>query len=480
MRGLADGALARAGLLTTDQQRRAAEVLDRLERDGIETVRVVMADQHGILRGKTLVAGAVAGAFRSGVAMTSTILLKDTSHRTAFSVWSANAGIAAGPLQGAADLLLVPDPERFFVLPWAPHSAWLFCDVHFPDGRPVPFSARQVLARAVERLAAQGMTATIGLEVEFQLFRLVDTELNHADTTMPARPPRTQALTHGYQFLTDTQYSGAEDILDTLRRMAQGLGLPLRTVEIEMGPSQFEFTFDPAGPMSQADAMVMFRTMVKDVATRQGLHATFMGRPALANAAASGWHLHQSVSDAAGRNLFQPGDEALTPQAAGWIAGLLAHARASSVMVAPTVNSYKRYQPYQLAPDRVAWGCDNRGAMVRALLKPGDPASRLENRAPDSAANPYHAIAAQLISGLAGLDQALTPPPPTETPYEAEAERLPSDLGEALAAFETSALYRGVLGDTFVDYLSQIKRAEWRRYLDAVSDWEQAEYFRLF
>jgi glutamine synthetase len=249
-----------------------------------------------------------------------------------------------------------------------------------------------------------------------------------------------------------------------------------------MGPSQFEFTFDPAPPMQHADNLMMFRTMVKEVCAVNGLHASFMAKPRLQNTFACGWHIHQSLENAkTGRNLFIPDRaDGLTPQAAGWIAGLLEHAAESALLTVPTVNGYKRYQPYQLAPNRIQWGQDNRGAMVRALMAPGDPASRIENRAPDTTANPYYAIAAQLVSGMDGMARALTPPPPTRSPYDGDAALLPVTMAEAIAAFDGSALYRGALGDGFVDYLVKIKRFEWARYLATVTEWEQAEYFSLF
>lgn len=476
------GALARRGLLDADECGAAEDMIARIDAEGLETLRVLFVDQHGILRGKTLVAGAARSLFENGMAVPSTLLLKDTSHRTAFPVWSADSGIAAGPMQGASDVLLVPRPASFRTLPWADHSAWIFCDVMFRDGNPVPFSSVRVLEQAVNRLAAHGLIARIGLEVEFHLFGIGDPALNHEQATMPGQPVLTRNIAQGYQFLTETRYAEVETILDRLRVMAQKLGLPVRSVEIEMGPSQFEFTFDPADPMTQAMSMVMFRTMVKEVAGANGLHASFMAKPRLANTAANGWHIHQSLLDAdTGRNLFVPdaGTE-LTAHAQGWVAGLLNHAAASSLLTAPTVNGYKRYLPYQLAPNRIQWGHDNRGAMLRALMQAGDPASRIENRAPDSSANPFFAIAAQLVSGLDGVTSGQMAPPPTQTPYEGDAARLPESLAEAIGAFDDSALYRSALGDEVVDYLLQIKRQEWARYLATVSEWEQAEYFNLF
>ncbi|MCF6234126.1 MAG: glutamine synthetase family protein [Rhodobacteraceae bacterium] len=479
---ISDANLARMGLLSAEACEAGEALLTRVAASDLETVRVLFTDQHGVLRGKTLVASAFPSAFTSGIAVASTLLLKDTSHRTVFPVWDDQPGPLSGPMQGVGDIRLVPDPATFRILPWSPHSAWIFCDVVHRDGTPIPYAARTVLKNATARLARADMAATIGLEVEFHIFERTDAALEHPQTTMPGAPPQTRALTHGYQYLTETRYSDAEAILDELRRAAQALDLPVRSVEIEMGPSQFEFTFEPASPMQHADNLMMFRTMVKEVCAGRGLHASFMAKPRLANITACGWHIHMSLADlASGRALFIPDRQGeLTPQADGWIAGLLAHATETSLLIAPTVNSYKRYQPFQLAPNRIQWGHDNRGAMIRALMAPGDMASRIENRAPDTSANPYYALAAQLIAGLEGITHGLKSPAPTRTPYQGDAGLLPTNLAQAIDAFEGSAMLRRTMGDEMVDYLTTIKRFEWDRYLSAISEWEQAEYFSLF
>lgn len=475
------GKLARLGLLSAEDCRKAAEITSRAQFDGIETVRVLFPDQHGLLRGKTVMPEAFAGVFDRGLNVPATLLLKDTSHRNAFPVWEGGTGLA-GPIQGAGDVLLVPRPDTFRALPWSGHSAWILCEPVCPDGQRIPFASSGVLQRAVDRLAGQGMAATFGLEVEFHIFELADPSAASEQAGRPGAPVQTRNLTQGYQYLTETRYGEVEGILDLLRRNAQKLGLPVRSVEIEMGPSQVEFTFAPGSAMAQADAMVMFRTMVKEVCARNGLHASFMAKPRLAGAMASGWHVHQSLQDlATGRNLFMPEAAGmLTPPASGWMAGLLKYAAETSLLIAPTVNSYKRYLPFQLAPSRIGWGVDNRGAMLRALMQPGDAASRIENRAPDSSANPYYALAAQIIAGAAGIREGLEAPKPTLSPYSEEAARLPRSLGQALDGFAGSTLCREALGADTADYLLQLKQFEWERYLDTVSEWEQAEYFDLF
>lgn len=476
------GALAEAGLHDAGRIARAAELVERLSTDGIETVRLVFADQHGILRGKTIVADAMAGVFASGIGVPSTLLLKDTSHRTVFPVWNGESMAGGMGFAGASDVLMVPDPDACTPVPWSPHSVLILCDLADRSGQPLAVSSRGILRATTDRLAGMGYQATMGLEVEFQIFEQVDAALAHDDATMPPAPIVTRNLTQGWQYLTETRYGEAEGILDTLRRMADAMGLAPRSMEIEMGPSQFEFTFAPSDPITQADRAVLFRTMVKEVCHREGLHASFMAKPRLPNAAASGWHIHQSLQRLhGGENAFTParGGE-LSTEASGWIAGLLDHADAACLLTCPTINSYKRFAPYQLAPNRVQWGWDNRGAMIRALTYPGDGASRIENRVADPTANPYLAFAAQIIAGADGIARAAVPPPATEAPYDERAALLPSSLIGAIEAFENSSLFRGTMGEGVVQYLAHIKRAEWDRYLSTVSEWEQAEYFNLY
>lgn len=475
------GSLAQRGLLDKSKLQAASELLAQVATTELETVRVVFADQHGVLRGKTIVASSLASVFEQGLAAPSTLLLKDTAHKTVFPVWSANPGIEGG-MGGAGDILLVPDPATFRVLPWSPHSAWLFCDPYFKSGDSIPFAPRGVLQKAITRLSDCGYRMMTGLEVEFHVLKTLDPRLDPAGSTMPGQPPVTQYLAQGYQFLTETRYNELEPVADILRRHCQSLQLPIRSMEIEMGPSQLEFTFDPADPLTHADNMMMFRTMVKEVCASQGLHATFMCKPDIENIAASGWHLHQSVLDrTSGENLMVPTtDTQLSEVASGWIAGLLEHAADCCLLTTPTVNGYKRYRPHQLAPDRIQWGRDNRGAMIRALTAPGDQASRIENRVAEPTANPYYYFASQILSGLDGLQRKLTAPPAVETPYDSNAEVLPDSLLSAIQHFEQSSFLRTELGDVFVDYLSRIRRSEWDRYHMTVSQWEQTEYFGLY
>ncbi|TJX02882.1 glutamine synthetase, partial [Neisseria gonorrhoeae] len=203
---------------------------------------------------------------------------------------------------------------------------------------------------------------------------------------------------------------------------------------------------------------VLFRSAVKQIARRHGYHATFMCRPKLPNIFASGWHLHQSlVSRTGGENAFMAKEtgketgEPLSPLGRAWLAGLLEHARASTVFTTPTINGYKRYRSYSLAPDRAIWGRDNRGVMIRVLGGANDPATRLENRIGEPAANPYLYMASQILSGLDGVDRKLDPGPSADTPYETKAALLPKSLREAVFALNDDPFFRGALGPEFVD-----------------------------
>ncbi len=476
------GFINQHGLWSDDDRRRAEAVIAQVEADGIETIRINFVDQHGLMRGKAIPADALKSAFDAGLAMTSTLLLKDTSHKTVFPVWGEDAGFGNKVLTGASDVIMVPDPASFRRLPWSPHSAWMLSTLYLPDGQALSLDSRNILNSALARLHAHDLDLMTGLEVEFSVFDVIDPKLAHGDGGMPAKAPDTQVLHHGYQYLTEDRYDQIEDVMDDIRRGAQALDLPVRSMEVEFGPSQFEVTFTPRPGAAHAQTMVYFRAAVKQICRRAGLHATFMSRPQIENGMASGWHLHQSlIGHKDGQNRMTPDKgEVLSPVGLNWVAGLLDHAQASCLLSTPTVNGYKRYQAFALAPDRVQWGVDNKGAMIRAITATGDPASRIENRVGEPAANPYLYLASQVLSGLDGIDRALTPPAPSTSPYEGEAVALPRNLGAAIEAFSKSTFYREAFPAGFVDYLVTIKQAEWDRYLSTVSDWEQREYFSTF
>ena len=445
--------------------------------DGLKQVRFSFADQHGVLRGKTLAVSEAKAAMERGVTLTSTLLLKDTSHKTVFPAFTPGGGVGMPELQGAADILMMPDESTFRVLPWAKDTGWVLCDLALQDGKPVPYDTRRVLKTAIEKL--KGHELVIGLEIEFHVFRIKDPRLQPADAGQPGNPPDVELLTGGYQYLTENRHDQLEPVFALIRNNLEELQLPLRSFEVEFGPSQLEITLSPLQALAAADAMVLFRNAVKQVARRHGYHATFMCRPKLPNVMSSGWHLHQSLTKN-GRNVFVAEKEDLSETGKHWLAGLLAHARGACTFSTPTINGYKRYRPYSLAPDRIVWGKENRGALLRVIGGPGNPATRIENRIGEPAANPYLYIASQIYSGLDGIAARPTLRPPADTPYEAKADLLPRTLDEALEALRKDKALRAGFGETFVDYYCRIKEAEIARFNLEVSDWEHREYFDLF
>jgi glutamine synthetase len=473
----------RHGLWSREQQEAATRLRRIVEEQKLEVIRFSFPDQHGILRGKTLVASEALRALESGCTITTTMFAKDTAHRTVFPVFTAGGGFGMKEMEGAADVLMVPDPLSFQVLPWVAATGWLLCDVHFADGRPVPFATRNLYKSVLTKLETRGYDFVAGLEVECHIFKLENTRMSPEDAGQPGRPPDVSLLSHGYQYLTEQRYDQMEPVLEIIRRDILALNLPLRSIEVEYGPSQCEFTFQPATGLAPADNMVLFRSAVKQICHRHGYHATFMCRPKLPNVVASGWHLHQSlVSRSNGGNAFATKDkgEVLSTFGRGYLGGLLQHARASAVFTTPTINGYKRYRSYSLAPDRAIWGRDNRGVMIRVLGGADDPATRLENRIGEPAANPYLYMASQILSGLDGVDRALDPGPSADTPYETKAALLPKSLGEAVMALKDDPFFREAMGAGFVDYYTHIKTAEIERFQAEVSDWEQREYFEMF
>ncbi|MCB2043153.1 MAG: glutamine synthetase, partial [Rhodoferax sp.] len=439
-------------------------------------------DQHGMLRGKTLVASEARDALWTGVNLTTTLLAKDTSHKTVFPVFTAGGGFAVEGLQGGADFTIVADPSTFKVLPWSARTGWVLCDAYMNDGRPCPYATRQVMQRALQQLHATGMEFVAGLEVEFHVFKREADALELDDSGQPGEPPRVSLLSQGYQYLTELRYDRVDAVMELLRANLSGLGLPLRSLEVEYGPSQFELTFGPMAGLLAADTMVLLRSAIKQVCHRAGYHATFMCRPRIPNVMSSGWHLHQSLRGSDGANAFIPSREGrdLSDIGLHYLGGLKQHACAAAALASPTINGYRRYRPFSLAPDRAIWARDNRGAMLRVLGGVGQAATRIENRVGEPAANPYLYMASQVFSGLDGMHNKTDPGPSADAPYDTPAEQLPRSLGDALACLRASEMLNRQMGEDFVRYLCHIKQAEIDRFNLEVSAWEHREYFDLY
>ncbi|HUP06330.1 MAG TPA: glutamine synthetase family protein [Caldimonas sp.] len=469
-----------------------------VEQRGLERVRIGWCDTHGVLRGKTLMASALEGALREGVTMVSTILLKDTSDRTAYRVFDDEDAHAVPGFRYANNLILLPDPHSIRELAWAAGTGWMRAEAWFGDGTPVPQDTRRILRTALDRLAHAGYGLVCGLEVEFHIYRIVDEandpSLDPHRAAWPGEAPTVAMIHPGYNLLAENWADLADEPLAIVQQTAQELGLPLRSLEVELGPSQVEAVFDATDALTAADHMVLFRNGVRQALRRAGYHASFVCRPPFPSAMASGWHLHQSlVERASGRNAFvrtavpanaSAGDARATLSDVGahWLGGLLAHGRGMAALSAPTVNAFARFRPNAMAPQSVIWGRDNRGAMLRVLGACGDAATRIENRIGEPMANPYLYVAAQVHAGLDGLQRKLDPGPEAGAPYAASGANLPASLGEGLDALATDeALVRG-FSPAVVDWYVRVKRSEVARH-DAAEDreaWQAREYFGRF
>jgi len=479
-----------------------------IEASGLELVRFGWCDLHGMLRGKTLTAQSAIKALRAGVGMVSTLLLKDTSDRTAFKVFEPGGTADLPGFEFASNLILLPDPASFKQLPWAQGTGWLRCQPWFQDGTPVPLDTRRILQKALARLAQQGFGMVCGLEVEFHIYRIKDTQhgpdLDPNLSAWPGLPPAVSMIHPGYNLLAEGWIDMAEEPLRIVQHTAQALGLPLQSLEIELGPSQVEAVFDATDAMTAADNMVLFRNGVRQALRRAGYHASFMCRPPFPNIMSSGWHLHQSlvqlqelhqprVDVATGQNAFMrdapapgstPADALYTLSDAGtaWLGGLLAHARGMASLCTPTVNGFGRFRPNALAPQAVLWGLDNRGAMLRVVGGAGDGATRIENRIGEPSANPYLYMAAQIHAGVDGLSRNLMPPRATESPYASDAEMIPTTLPDALGALQADAALVSGFGADFVRYYNHVKQSEAQRHAMAEdsTDFVRREYFSRF
>ncbi len=483
--------IERHGLWSGEQRSAARDLRKQVE--SLEMVRRAWADPHGASRAKALSPAAFLEALNGGYNINVATTTLDSAGERVFSSFTRGGGMGLAEMTGSPNLVVVPDPSTFRVLPWAKGVGWVLCDEYFRDGTPFHFSPRQLLKRQLARLKEKKLRLVIGLELEWYLARVLDERLSDEHVSVPGvrgRPVATAPIEPGFSYHSESNMDLMQPVLSELARAYAALGLPLRSLENDWGPGQVECTFGAQDALKAADDMLLFRTATRQVCRRLGCFATFMCRPALKGHYSSGWHLHQSLADAGGNNAFSNDKGLLSQAGEAWLAGLLEHAAASAAFATPTVNGYRRYRPNSLAPDRAGWGYDHRGAMVRVLGGEGDPATRLENRLGEPAANPYLYIASQVVCGLDGIERGLRPGPRDDEPYTAERPILPTSLGEALEALEKSPLYRHELGEVFLGYFLRLKRSELGRFANWCAEhspapgettaWEQNEYFDFF
>ncbi len=374
-----------------------------------------------------------------------------------------------------SDMIAMPDLSTFQVLPYRPAEqgvARVFCDIRLPSGEPYEGDPRHILRRAVERAKAMGYDHFyIGPELEFFYFT------NSEDP---------QPLDRGGYFDLTTLDAASDLRRDTVLAL-EAMGIHVAFSHHEVAPSQHEIDMRYDDALRMADNVMTYRTVVKEVAHRHGVYATFMPKP-LANENGSGMHTHQSLFRG-DRNAFFDGDDAdlLSADAKAFIAGQLRHARELSCVFAQWVNSYKRLVPGYEAPVYIAWSRRNRSALIRVPMYPvgKEQTTRAELRSPDPACNPYLTFAALLHAGLDGIEKGYELPVPMETnlyelgPEErarAGIESLPETLGEAIEIGAASELLLRAFGEHTHDRFVEIKRAEWEEYRVQLTPFEIERY----
>ncbi len=443
----------------TSSEESRRDVLTRVSEEGVQFVLLWFTDLEGHLKSFAITLSELENALNDGMGF-------DGSSITGFNAIEES------------DMVAIPDPATFQLMPWQEGEtkvARLICDVVTPDGKPYEGDPRHVLRRALERMASMGFdTFNIGPELEYFLFRTNDD---------------TETLDEGGYFAMTTMDAATELRQETIHAL-EGMGIPIEYAHHEVGPSQHEIDMRFAPALEMADHTLTYRLIVKEIAAKNGVYATFMPKPIFGENG-SGMHTHQSLFTD-GRNAFFDGDDRwnLSPAGKAFIAGQLRHAREICAVFAQWVNSYKRLVPGYEAPVYVAWSQRNRSALVRIpLYKPGsEQATRAEIRCPDPSCNPYLTFAALLHAGLEGIEQGYELPEPMETNlYHLTAEQreqrgivsLPETLGEAIGELAHSQLARKALGPHIFDRYVELKRKEWDEYRVQLSEWELERYLSV-
>jgi len=447
----------------TQVDRQQEFVLRTIEERDVRFVRLWFTDVVGSLKSVALAPAEVEGAFEEGL------------------------GFDGSSIEGLSriyesDMLLQPDPSTFQILPWRGQvepTSRMFCDILTPDGTPSPADSRQVLKRQLAQAADMGFTCYTHPEVEFYL--LESDELDAAGNPIP--------VDHGGYF--DHVTGGvAQDFRRKAVTMLEAVGISVEFSHHENGPGQNEIDLRYADALQTADNIMTFRTVVKEVALQQGIYATFMPKP-FSEHAGSGMHTHFSLFEGDTNAFFEAGHEyQLSQTARQFIAGILHHAPEFTAITNQFVNSYKRLWGGGEAPSHLAWGHNNRSALVRVpLYKPNKGQSaRIEYRGIDSAANPYLAYSVLLGAGLKGIQEGYELPEAAEDDVWSlsNAERralghnpLPGSLHDAIRVMEDSELVAEVLGEQVFDSFLRNKRDEWSAYRQNVSPFEINRYLGI-
>ena len=371
---------------------------------------------------------------------------------------------------GYGDFELLPDLSTLRRIPWQPGTAMVQCDLAWPaDHAPVLQSPRQILAAQAARAAAAGYQALAGTELEFILF---DTSFEDAWNA------GYRDLTGSNQYNVDYSILGTgrvEPVLRDIRNGMAGAGLTVESAKGECNLGQHEIAFLYDDVIRTADQHVVYKTGAKEIAARHGKSLTFMSK--FDEREGNSCHIHMSLRGLDGSIVFGSGSPGgRSAEFGGFVAGMLGTLREFTLLYAPNVNSYKRFQPNSFAPTAVAWGEDNRTCALRVVGR--GPALRVENRVPGGDVNPYLALAGMLAAGLQGVADGLELPPAlTGNAYRAEVARVPGTLAEAADLFEASAAARAAFGDGVVDHYVRAARVELEAFNAAVTDWERYRGF---
>jgi len=379
-----------------------------------------------------------------------------------------------------SDMYLWPDPNTFVIYPWKTQTgkvARLICDIYTADGMPFEGDPRYVLKRVLKKAENMGYdTLNVGPECEFFLF-LTDNEGNPTTVTHDKA---------GYFDLGPVDLG--EDARRDMALALQEMGFEIETSHHEVAPGQHEIDFKYNDALTTADAVLTFKLVVKTIAQKHGLHATFMPKP-IFGINGSGMHINASLFNK-GRNVFyDPDDELQLSQEAYWfIGGLMKHARSFTAITNPLVNSYKRLVPGYEAPVYIAWSAQNRSPLIRIPAARG-AATRVELRCPDPACNPYLALAVILSAGLDGIENKIQPPMPVNKNiydmsevqrFEEDIDSLPGNLKEAVDEMEKSRLVRESLGEHIFTKYVEAKNKEWNDYRVRVTQWELDQYLKKY
>lgn len=366
------------------------------------------------------------------------------------------------------DMLLTPDPATLRPVPWvAEPAASVFCDCYRSDGTPVETSPRGVLRSVLGKYEARGWVPIVAPEVEFYLLN------PHADPNVEAEPPQgrlgwTEGARQPYSVDAMNDF---EPFINTLYQYCEDQGIRIDTLSQEMGPAQFEINFLHGNPIDLADQVFLFKRTVREVAIEHEMHATFLAKP-MSEEAGSALHIHQSVMDKDGRNIFSGNKGESSKLFYGFIGGLQTYMPEAMLMFAPYVNSFRRFMNPWSSPVNLAWAIDNRTVGLR--VPDAEPENRrVENRLAGSDVNPYLVIAATLACGYLGMEEGLEPSEPTEGSAYGEDFALHRHIYAAIEALRMSDAMRSMLGANFVDLYCKLKEDEYAEFQEIITPWER-------